>query len=94
MLLCSVKACRTVSSAALRAVTGTATLSLEILKTAAKFHIRKNINFQVGDYHFYEHESLNDYNIHNEYKKLSTEIAIWLSRAGTLQKAEKTIEDL
>ena len=94
MLLCSVKACRTVSTAALRVLAEAATLSLKILKTATKFHFRKNINFQVGEYHFYEHQSINDYNTHTEYKKLRAEIAILAGRAGTSRNTAMTQEDL
>ena len=80
ILLCSVKACKTVSTIALRAIVGAAPLKLEVLKTAAKFHIRKNIDFRVDgfQYEFTARESLENYNkvIKLEHEKLDREISL------------------
>ena len=80
ILLCSIKACKTVSTVALRALVGAAPLYLEVLKTAAKFHIRKNIDFRVDgfQYQFIARESLENYNkiIKLENEKLDREISL------------------
>ena len=78
ILLGSIRACRTVSTAALRVLAGAAPLRLEIKKLAVKYKIRKNISATLGQYEFIQHESIEDYRVEREYLKLDREIGrLW-----------------
>ena len=70
ILLGMAKACRTVSTAAIRVLAGAAPLRLEIVKSAVKYKIRKNISVTLGQYEFIQHERVEDYRVNHEFKKL------------------------